>query len=155
MAVKLCPGKTGPCGAPIPPPVGMGRPREYCAECSPQRIRPGRPLRRLRIAPDGAAVEPSPPAVERPRPAPPALDAGPAAEVLLYPSTLATLRAAGALEHWGASAALLMAQRIDGCDIVGSPLAAMIKAHRDSMSAALADSAADGDALDDVFSRTS
>jgi hypothetical protein len=155
MAVKLCPGKAGPCGNPIPPPVGMGRPREYCADCSPQRIRPGPSLRRLRVAPDVATSEPSPPPAERPRPAPPEPGATPAAEVLLYPSTLATLRAAGALEHWGASAALLMAQRIDGCDIVGSPLAAMIKAHRDSMSAALADSAADGDALDDVFSRTS
>lgn len=155
MAVKICPGKTGPCGKPIPPPVGMGRPRDYCAECSPQRIRPSRPLRRLRVAPDGATVEPTPPTVERPRPAPPELSSEPAAEVLLYPATLATLTRAGALEHWGASAALLMAQRIDGCDIVGSPLAAMIKAHRDSMSAALADSVADGDALDDVFSRTS
>lgn len=155
MAVKICPGKAAPCGKPIPPPVGMGRPRGYCAECSPQRIRPDRPLRRLRVAPDGVTTGPTPPVVERPRPAPPEVGDTPVAEVLLYPSTLATLTRAGALDHWGASAALLMAQRIDGCDIVGSPLAAMIKAHRDSMSAALADSAADGDALDDVFSRSS
>lgn len=143
MAVKVCPGKTGACGRPLPPPVGQGRPREFCAECSPQRQRPSRPLR---VAPDAVVVA-------RPRPVPVA--AVPVGEVLLYPSTLATLEGAGVLGHWGATAALLMAQRVDGCDVVGAPLAAMIKAHRDSMTAALAESGAEGDALDDVFSRSS
>jgi len=150
MAIRLCPGRNGkPCGAPVPPPVGMGRPAEYCVE---HKARPSKP-RRLKVA-DAADAPPSMPSpTERPRPLP-AEDA-PAAEVLLYPSTLATLEAAGAVEHWAGQAALATAQRIDGCDLVGSPYAAMIKAHRDSMRAALDDSATETDALDSVFSRTS
>lgn len=147
MAIRLCPGRGEPCGKPVPALVGKGRPREYCGDHAP---RPGGTQRRLSLAPDAPDA---PPAVERPRPVPATQQ--PAAEVLLYPSTLARLRDAGALDHWAGQAALMMAQRIDGCDIVGSPLSAMVKAHRDSMTAALADSASEGDALDSVFSRTS
>lgn len=49
--------KCATCQAPIAPHPGAGRPRKYCAECSPPRERkPGRPRRDLRLCP-GCGLE--------------------------------------------------------------------------------------------------
>jgi len=137
MEPRTC--RTPGCGEPIPP-TTRGRPRQKCERCAPRKLRVADPetgqvsyMRPTSAAEFGVKPEPT----------------------TVLAATRAALEAAGRMSHWAGQAALLVAARIDATQVEGSPLASMIKAHRDSMKAALGEAAESGDELDAVFSRTS
>jgi len=127
------------CGGTIVQPR-TGRPRQKCERCAPRKLRVADPetgqisyMRPTSAAEYGVHPEPT----------------------TVLAATRAALEAAGRTSHWAGQAALLVAARIDATQVEGSPLASMIKAHRDSMKAALGEAGEAGDELDAVFSRTS
>ena len=113
------------CGGPIPRQIGPGGRRKFCEACSPTRNRPDR---------------------KRRSPAPRVVTATNTGESVLE-ATRAELDAAKVTESVMGQCALILARHIDAGQVNGSGLASLVKAHRETMAAALAAAPAEEDPL--------
>jgi len=113
------------CGGPIPRQIGPGGRRKFCEACSPTRNRPDR---------------------KRSNTAPRVVTATNTGESVLD-ATRAELDAAKVLDTVMGQCALILARHIDAGQVNGSGLASLVKAHRETMAAALAAAPAEEDPL--------
>lgn len=124
------------CGNPIPAQVGRARPRKWCTTCRPPRNRTKPPAAVLKLSRPGAGRG-GPVATSSPTP--------------VTDETRATLAKVGRETSWQGAAALTVAREIDRGNASASGLAALVKSHREAMTAALEGTAPDADVLDLVF----
>lgn len=129
---------------------GRGRPRKFCLGCRPPEgaFVPTVPSTAKLVAlPTRPKAEPKPQAREIEVPAPPPVEA------VLTASTYAELEAADRVGTAKGVAALVAAAAIDRGGHPAAGLAALIKAHREALTAALEGAQTEADALDRLGDR--
>lgn len=138
------------CGKVIAQP-STGRRRQKCEECSPKRERPDRKAKRLAVVtPLKPAPAPNPAPVTPPPPAAPPTWEGPGA---VESATLEELKAAGREASSLGQEALLLARLLDDGGYTAQGAAALAKARREALEAALKGAKKSASALDDLRNR--